>query len=287
MFFARRSKSQIAQTSRPLSVTGTMLTNTGCVREHNEDVVAYSIPAINGHAQQDMLALVADGMGGHAAGEVASGIAADTVLRLYYERKGSPTERLTASLTAANQAIYERSQADPACAGMGTTCTVLAISDGIAFLGHIGDSRAYLLHDGRIHQISEDHSLVAQMVRDGTLTEEEAAHSPDRNVILRALGNEARAKPAVWREGLPLSEGDVLLLCSDGLSDVVDDKKIEEIAGSLPPFEACQSLIDAALAAGGPDNVSVGVFAVGASPTLKEQTRTTRPLPLAVNGGDR
>jgi len=264
-----------------------MLTDVGCVRDVNEDVVAYSLPGRTGLTEQDMLALVADGMGGHAAGEVASGIAGDTVLRLYHESKGTPAERLAICLSAANRAIYEQSQSDPACSGMGTTCTVLAVRDNAVFLGHIGDSRAYLMREGRIQQISEDHSLVAQLVRDGALTEEEAMHSPDRNVVLRALGIDARANPTVWREGLPLLADDVLLLCSDGLSDVVEDKRIEEVLGALPPFEACQSLIDAALAAGGPDNVSVGVFALATNPAQAERARATRPLPALVDGGSR
>jgi serine/threonine protein phosphatase PrpC len=255
-----------------------MLTDTGCVREHNEDAVAYSLPSSGRLAERELVALVADGMGGHAAGEVASSIAADIILRLYFEREGSPTERLSACLGAANRAIYERAQSDPACAGMGTTCTVLAIQGNAAFLGHIGDSRAYLLRRDRLQQISEDHSLVAQLVRDGVLTEEQAAQSPDRNVILRALGNEARAKPTVWREGLPLISGDAVVLCSDGLSDVVEQGRIEEIVRELPPFEACRTLIDAASAAGGPDNISVGVFSVTACTAQGSEARTTRPL---------
>ncbi|HML09743.1 MAG TPA: Stp1/IreP family PP2C-type Ser/Thr phosphatase [Stellaceae bacterium] len=284
MFFFKRLKPRVEQASASLSITGTMLTDTGRVREHNEDTVAYSLPSGGHLAKRELVALVADGMGGHLAGEVASSIAADVVLRLYFEREGSPTERLANCLNIANQAIYERGQTDPACAGMGTTCTVLAVRGNAAFLGHVGDSRAYLLRSGRLQQISEDHSLVAQMVRDGVLTEEEAARSPDKNVILRALGNEARVKPTVWREGLPLMAGDALVLCSDGLSDVVDKGRIEEIVREMRPFEACQALIDAALAAGGPDNISVGVFAVAADQEPGSEVRNTRPLSSAPNG---
>jgi PPM family protein phosphatase len=284
MFFFKRQKPKVEQASTPLSITGTMLTDTGRVREHNEDTVAYSLPNGGRLAERELLALVADGMGGHLAGEVASSIAADLVLRLYFERQGSPTERLVNCLSSANQAIYERGQSDPACSGMGTTCTVLAVRGNAAFLGHVGDSRAYLLRSGKLQQISEDHSLVAQMVRDGVLTEEQAAHSPDKNVILRALGNEARVKPTVWREGLPLIAGDALVLCSDGLSDVVEKAQIEEIVREKPPFDACQALIDAALAAGGPDNISVGVFAVAADQGPGSEVRDTRPLSSPPNG---
>lgn len=145
---------------------------------------------------------------------------------------------------------------------MGTTCTVLAVRDGMAYLAHIGDSRAYLLRDRKLRQISEDHSLVAQLVRDGAITEEEAVRSPQRHVIVRALGLEPSVKPYISRKGLPLQAGDALLLCSDGLSDLVDDETIATTVARLPPAEACQELLDRALAAGGTDNISVGVFAV-------------------------
>ncbi len=271
--------------SGSLSVSGAMLTHPGLVRQNNEDVVAYVLPdAGEAAAVRGALALVADGMGGHAAGEVASAIAADTIRRLYYARDGAPGDVLQAAFAAANEAIYRRGMADPACAGMGTTCTVLAWRDGAAFLAHIGDSRAYLLRDGRLQQISEDHSLVAQLVRDGALTEEQAAKSPQRHVILRALGTEPIAAPAVWSQGMPLCPGDVFVLCSDGLSDLVDDGTIGGIVGRLAPPEACEALIEAALAAGGRDNVSVGVFAVTATRPRSEDEVTTRPRPLSRDG---
>jgi protein phosphatase len=240
-----------------------MLSHPGCVREANEDAVAYVLPsAADPAGNHGMLALVADGMGGHAAGEVASRIAADTVVRLYYQLGGSPPDVLAACLAEANRLIRERSEAEAACAGMGTTCTALAVRDDTAFLAHIGDSRAYLLRDRRLRQISEDHSLVAQLVRDGAITEEEAVRSPQRNVIVRALGLEPSVKPYISRKGVPLQAGDALVLCSDGLSDLVDDETIAATVAGLVPAVACQELLDRALAASGTDNISVGVFAV-------------------------
>jgi protein phosphatase len=280
MFLKKRSRATVAR-GAPLPVTGTMLSHPGRVRELNEDVVAYALAGEAGTpAGHRTLALVADGMGGHAAGEVASRIAADTVLRLYFELKGSPPEVLAKCLTAANRAIHDHSRTDPRCAGMGTTCTVLALRDGAAFLAHIGDSRAYLLSGGKLRQVSDDHSLVAQLVREGALTEEEAARSPERNVIMRALGTEPLAEPTIWRRGYPLQAGDTFVLCSDGLSDLVDDATIGETVGHLPPFEACQALIDAALTAGGTDNVSVGVFVVGGDRLPPDGLRATRPVEL-------
>ncbi|HZU89891.1 MAG TPA: protein phosphatase 2C domain-containing protein [Stellaceae bacterium] len=267
-----------------LSVSGTMLTHPGLIRQNNEDVVVYVLPDEGKiAAARGALALVADGMGGHAAGEVASAIAADTVRRLYYALDGTPGAVLEAAFAAANEAIYRRSRTDPACAGMGTTCTALAWRGGAAFLAHIGDSRAYLWRAGCLRQISEDHSLVAQLVRDGALTKAQAAKSPQRHVILRALGTEPTAEPAVWPQGLPLRPGDVFVLCSDGLTDLVDDGTIGDIVGRLSPAEACAALIAAALAAGGADNVSVGVFAIEAARPQASDAETTRPRLLSRN----
>lgn len=277
---ARAGLSETAGAAPTLRVSGTMLGHPGCVRAVNEDAVAYVIPGENDpSAARGALALVADGMGGHAAGDVASRIAAETVVRLYYELDGGPVDVLARCLGAANRAILERSLSDPACAGMGTTCTILAFRDGAAFLAHIGDSRAYLWRDRKLQQISEDHSLVAELVRRGELTREEAALSPQRHVIVRALGTAPASAPSIWREGMPVLAGDVFVLCSDGLTDLVADSTIGETVARLPPFDACRALVDAALAAGGTDNISVGVFAIGTDAPAT-QPRTTRPTPV-------
>jgi PPM family protein phosphatase len=258
----RRLKAKITPAAR-LSFAGAMLSHPGCVREANEDAVAYVVRnASQPASKRGMLALVADGMGGHAAGEVASRIAADTVMRLYHELDGPPPVVLAESLAEANRAICDRSEAEEVCAGMGTTCTVIAVRGDAAYLAHIGDSRAYLVRAGELRQLSEDHSLVAQLVRDRAITQEEAARSPQRHVIVRALGLQRSIKPSIWREGLPLEVGDALVLCSDGLSDLVSDEMIASIVRSRSPTESCQRLLEQALAAGGTDNISVGVFAV-------------------------
>ena len=271
---------QVGEMQR-LFVSGAMRSDPGRVRANNEDRVACVIPREGDLAEgRGLLALVADGMGGHAAGEVASLIAAETVLRVYYEARGTPPEGLAAGFAAANQAIHQRSRDDAACAGMGTTCTVLAVCDNRAFLAHIGDSRAYLLREGEIRQISDDDSLVGGLVRSGAISAEEASHRPDRNVILKALGTAPVAEPAIWGDGMPLHSGDIFVLCSDGLSDLVEDARIAEIVRRLPPAGACEALIGAALEAGGHDNVSVGVFAVSDTPPPPEAparvTRTRR-----------
>ncbi len=152
-----------------------MLTNVGAVRALNEDVVLYTKPP-EGDAAADRggLALVADGMGGHAAGEVASALAAEIVRRVFHEVEGPVPVVLASAFEAANQAILDWAASHPECAGMGTTCTALALRDGQAWLAHIGDSRAYLLRNGSLSQLSEDQTLVAGLVREGKLTQEEA-----------------------------------------------------------------------------------------------------------------
>jgi protein phosphatase len=236
-----------------------MLTHPGRVRMENEDTVAYLISEDG----QELIAIVADGVGGRSAGEVASRMAADIVLRRYLAGSGPPPDRLAAGIAAANEEIYARAQNDPACAGMATTCTALAISGGAAFVAHVGDSRAYVWRYETLRQITEDHSLIAAMVREGRLTAAEAVLHPSRNILLRALGTRPECEPAVWPQGAPVVAGDRWVLCSDGLSDALDASTIAATVSQLPPRDACYTLIDKAFSAGAADNISVGVFGIG------------------------
>jgi PPM family protein phosphatase len=276
----------MVQAPAGMEIIGAMRTDTGLVRTLNEDSVAWVTPHDDDEAnRRGSLALVADGMGGHAAGEVASALAADVVRRLYYGLDGPIPQVLASAFAAANRAIIEYAQEHPECRGMGTTCTVLAFRDSQAWLAHIGDSRAYLLRDHHLVQLSEDQTLVAKLVSEGALTQAEADHSPMHNVILQALGTTSNIKPMIGTKGLPLQEGDVLILCSDGVSNMVPDDKIAEIASRLPPQEACDALIEAALAAGGHDNASLGVFSVTAGATRRRAAEpTTRRIKLPIGG---
>jgi len=276
----------MVQAPAGMEIIGAMRTDTGLVRTLNEDSVAWVTPHDDDAAnRRGSLALVADGMGGHAAGEVASALAADVVRRLYYGLDGPIPQVLGSAFAAANRAIIEYAQEHPECRGMGTTCTVLAFRDSQAWLAHIGDSRAYLLRDRHLIQLSEDQTLVAKLVSEGTITQAEADQSPMHNVILQALGTTANIKPMIGAKGLPLQSGDVLILCSDGVSNMVPDGKIAELASRLPPQEACDALIEAALAAGGHDNASLGVFSVtaGAAPKRVEPTTRRIKLPIGAN----
>ncbi len=270
-----------------MQIIGVMRTDPGLARELNEDTVAWVTPQDKTVADsRGSLALVADGMGGHAAGEVASALAADVIRRIYFDLEGPVPSVLATVFTAANRAILEYAAEHPHCKGMGTTCTVLAFRDRKVWLAHIGDSRAYLLRDGNLIQLSEDQTLVAKLVSAGTLTQEEADHSPMHNVILQALGTSQQMRPIIGAKGLPLEFGDILVLCSDGVSGLVPDSKIADIAGRLPPREACDALIEAALAAGGHDNASLGIFMATAAAEPKSVPEpTTRRIKIPIEAG--
>jgi len=190
-------------------------------------------------------------MGGHATGEVASALAVEVVRQVYFSLQGPVSESLMTAFETANRAILEHAKNNPECRGMGTTCTALAIHDRQVCLAHVGDSRAYLLRNGKLTPLSVDQTLHAQMIREGVMTEEESKTSGGGNVVLQALGTGADVVPAVWKKGIPLLEGDILVLCSDGLWNMMDDATIAEVAARAAPQEACQDLIGAALEAGG------------------------------------
>jgi protein phosphatase len=270
------------QAPAALHIIGAMRTDVGLVRTLNEDSVVWVTPGDEEIARRrGSLALVADGMGGHAAGEVASAIAADVVREIYYDLDGPVPGVLASAFSVAHRAILEYAEAHPECKGMGTTCTALAFRDGHAWLAHIGDSRAYLLRDRTLTQLSQDQTLVAKLVSEGSMTQQEADQSPMHNVILQALGANPQIKPMIASKGIKLYPGDVLILCSDGVSNMVSDDRIAATAARLPPQEACDALIEAALAAGGHDNASLGVFSVtDGSPEKRAPELTTRRIKI-------
>jgi PPM family protein phosphatase len=222
-------------------------TDVGRVREHNED----------GYLVDDTLGLVAvaDGMGGHNAGEVASAAALDA-LRVAFGAGATIDD----AVSAANEIVYEQSVADRDLRGMGTTLTAGALGiDGTLLLGHVGDSRAYLVRDGAIERITTDHSLVEELIQAGELTEEEAERDPRRSMITRALGLEPGV--AVDVESVDLRAGDRLLLCSDGLTTMVSESEIAAlVSGEDDPHVAASTLVEAANDAGGADNITVVVI---------------------------
>jgi serine/threonine protein phosphatase PrpC len=164
---------------------------------------------------------------------------------------------------------------------MGTTCTAIAIRDNRLWLAHVGDSRAYLLRDGVLEQLSDDQTLHAQLILDGVMTPAAAERSPGGNVILQALGTQKEISPTIWAEGLPLHRGDIVVLCSDGLYELVNNDDIVRIISGRDPQEFCHELIESALGAGGYDNISAGVFCIVETEPIKTNnqaaTKSIRP----------
>lgn len=227
-------------------------TDVGRVREANEDSFVADAP----------LFAVADGMGGHIAGDVASATAVEVLQKAADQISASDPDSLVRVLQDANEAIFDKAASDPKLHGMGTTCTLVLIDGSTAQIAHVGDSRAYLLRNGELSQITEDHTLVGRMVSEGRLSREEADHHPQRSIITRALGVDSNVDVDVL--SLELAEGDRLLICSDGLSSMIASDEISAVlAGEDAPQAAADHLVDSANAAGGEDNITVVVIDVG------------------------
>ncbi|PAP76526.1 PP2C family protein-serine/threonine phosphatase [Rubrivirga marina] len=245
----------------PFDLDVAIVSDVGNVREQNEDrgrCVRPGDAATLG--QRGVLVLVADGMGGHEAGDVASATAADVVAETYYAAPGTPREALGRAFVSANARIHAAA-AQPGREGMGTTCTALAVRGAEAFWAHVGDSRLYRLRDGQIERLTTDHSMVEEMVAEGLLTPEEARHHDARNVITRALGIRAETDPALSGP-LAVAPGDVFVLMSDGLYDLVDDAEIGHALEGGSAHAAAAVLVETAKARGGYDNVTVAVVQV-------------------------
>ena len=221
-------------------------TDIGCVREQNEDSLIVTPP----------LFVVADGMGGHAAGEVASEICVKTVAEC--APKHADAEELGQAVEQANRDIITAALTGEGREGMGTTCTAAMLEADKLVIAQVGDSRAYLLHGGKLSQITRDHSLMANMIESGQITPEEARFHPNRSVITRALGNDPDMVPDLYE--IRVEAGDRLMLCSDGLTSMVEDADIEAIMNRVADPQRCAAaLVNEAIAAGGTDNVTVVV----------------------------
>ncbi len=253
-----------------------MASDPGCVRDNNEDRVRAVRPAREGADGDGLLAVVCDGMGGHAAGETASRIATD-VIASEYPGRDDPGAALVRAIRHANRAVHEAAGSDPALTGMGTTCTAMVLRGGLAWCAHVGDSRCYLVRDGEIFVMTEDHSAVMALVREGSISRDEAREHPDKNVISRALGSHRDIEVTSWPRPFVIRPGDRFLLSTDGLHDVIREEEILRVVHGRPPHEACLELVRLAREQGAPDNVSVIVLALpdsnGPGP------RDTRPMP--------
>ena len=245
-----------------LSVQAAGRTDVGCVRTNNEDALGYDTSC--------GVYVVCDGMGGQAAGEVASKLAVEAVLEYFrrYSLQGSypligenfddispEANALASAVQAAGIRVFHEALEQPARQGMGTTIAALFVREGKASIAHVGDSRVYLLRDGQIRLLTADHSLVMEQVRRGLMTMEEAERSSIQNIITRALGSEDAAEPDV--QDVETSPGDIFLLATDGLTKLVKEPSLREITASESSLEkACDALVAAARTAGGDDNIT-------------------------------
>ena len=255
--------------AKQLRLDVAQLTDVGRKREHNEDNMAYVIPKdLQVMAKKGALFIVADGMGGHAAGEVASEIAVDTVSNVYYQDDSDDVAvSLLHAIRRANASIHQRAAENMLRSGMGTTCVAAVLRGNRAYIANVGDSRAYLLRGSQVKQISQDHSWVAEQVRAGLLTEDQARTHAQRNVITRCLGTQAEVDIDVFQE--ELNEGDALVLCTDGLSGLVSEEELQHIVEQFVPQESVYHLVERANENGGPDNITaivVRVQEVGVEP---------------------
>jgi protein phosphatase len=227
----------------------------GCSRSNNED--SFGVYEFE-DASRGCLLVLADGMGGAAAGEVASSLAIETVAETFgrWNKRGPVKDALSHAIGSANRAVHERAAGDSQLGGMGTTCTALAIIGLELTLGHVGDSRAYLVRRGVIEQLTQDHTLAAELERlAGTRSAAVAAASS--HVLTRCIGAQPEVEVDLSPRPIPLEDGALLVLCSDGLSNVVEPSEIQEIVSEEPPAEACASLVELARGRGGPDNITV------------------------------
>lgn len=234
------------------------LSDLGLRRQDNQDSYGY-FRGEGAAAGKGTLLVVADGMGGHQGGGVASRLAVDTIIEHYKTATGqSPLETLREGFARASQRIYQGAQKQPALASMGTTCTALAIINNQAHLMHVGDTRAYLIRQGQLRRLTSDQTWVQEMVNQGFLTAREAERHPDRNILTQALGMESAPKSVGSPDPLPVEPADIFALCTDGLSGLVEDEEIRDLTladADLP--QACARLVELAKARGGDDNITV------------------------------
>lgn len=243
-----------------MRITSCGITDVGVKRTNNEDNYLIN--------EELNLFVVCDGMGGHAGGEFASAIAVNTVEEVLASLETSPEieaaredgaievmrERIRYAIRLAGKRIFEKAKAEPEYHGMGTTCLVLLVDGANAFLAHVGDSRGYLVRDGRIEQLTEDHSLVNEKIRAGLLTPDQARHHKLKNIITRSLGYNEDVEIDIQVRAV--RRGDRFLLCSDGLSNLVEPSDLGETVRSLTPQEAARHLVQLACERGGDDNIT-------------------------------
>jgi len=254
-----------SKTPKP-GIEAASLTDVGLQRSNNEDSYLYWEPdSDEDFRRKGRLAVVADGMGGYEGGQEASRLAVETVRSVYDNAFGAdPQATLVEAFASAHQNIQRFAIEHPQFYGMGTTCTAAAIVERQLYFAHVGDSRLYLIRGKNISRLTRDHSYVGRLVESGIVRSEDAESHPQRHILTAALGSGRDITPHIPEHPLPLEEGDVLLLCSDGLWGLVGDQELASIVQADPPAEACQKLVTLALERGGPDNITALVLRISA-----------------------
>lgn len=248
----------------------------GVVREENQDCVGkFPDESLDFSVPPGLLFVVADGMGGHRGGRMASQLAVQAIGEKFLASDAvSPADRLKSAVKGANKHIYEYSLEQPDLNGMGTTCVALALHRDGAVIAHVGDSRIYRISGRKITQLTNDHSRVAEMERRGMLTKDEARIHPERSQLYRALGVRAEVEVDV-ADDVDFRSGDYFVLCTDGLCNMVSDEEIMELVTKHPPQEACDLLIDLANKRGGLDNITVQIVQITGSESFLNRLKST------------
>ena len=274
--FERRSNS-----IEPCDIKAVVVSDLGNIRTNNEDMgLFFKIADENLLREKGYMLIVADGMGGHNAGEVASRMATDIICREYYNQSNSSVEKnLEKALSLANKTIFEKASSQPAFQGMGTTCTVLVVIDQDVYYAHVGDSRAYIQKNGSIMQITEDHTYVQQLVNSGDITVAEAAVHPKRNILTNAMGTKAELRIDTGKCKYSFENNDRLLLCSDGLYDYLNDEELNKILIENNMKNAATAMVAEAKARGGHDNITV-VLAERKNTKVETELKSTRDVEL-------
>jgi protein phosphatase len=259
--FRKKRKTQVQAGSKEYSVENirsVIVSDLGNVRKNNEDVgLFFRIGDEAISREKGCLLMVADGMGGHNAGEVASRMAADTISHEYFKRNGSVEKNLLHAFELANKNIFEKSLVDKSTKGMGTTCTCLVVIGKTIYYAHVGDSRAYILKKGEFIRITQDHTYVQELVNKGEITEAEAAVHPNRNILVNAMGTKDSLRVDTGKFSLSFEEKDRLLLCSDGLYDYLKDNEMAEMISKNSLQSVANEMVQLAKKRGGHDNITV------------------------------
>jgi PPM family protein phosphatase len=238
------------------------LTDVGCSRENNEDSYGYWEPEDDASfAALGRLAIVADGMGGHEGGQVASRMAVE-ILAETYAASAEPEsqKRLLDALAEAHRRIQRKAREDPLLSAMGTTCTAFALVNAQLYFVHVGDSRLYLLREGKLRPLTRDHTLIARLIEKGVIRPEEAENHPQKHVLTSALGVPDDIEIDFPPEPVPIQADDALLICTDGLWGQMNLNEMQQVTASQSPKNACRALIQLAKERGGPDNITVQIL---------------------------